>query len=700
MVTRMVAIFAASCIATTAVDLTTLEFGLLVETGADTGTLWHSRSIGDLPQEVAVRDWINLYQVLTERCHATQTAQGSNAIRVITNAGGVYEYTNSLAGITNSAGGPFFNWMTGPATNTTTNAVLDFWRRTDVIATVTNPAGFTYGADPPKFVNVYWEQGTNRFLWGPARSVSALGLTTDAVDFNQAYTHWKRLTDVWKFIDVGSLSIPSLTGGYVGGNRDLYWQADADIYTNPVNGGILVDFGPVYGGAHNRFAYNTTAADDRVKFVTGLAPHAFAFIPSTNDLISPGPAGVFFRVTADLCISVSYRSIRGHGGGGWADIGDGWDGGTTGRVIAAGLITNLWRDASDSRWITKTNMLLRYPPMMIPDISGDFHGAGLPVPLSYSRMPAQIICDWINRQTRMDIYGGNSYTYGFREPLIIQYADDTLAVAGAFTGLTANLNESFNPFPMLNETGLFTRLGIGSIGVGTLGADAYYSFQSSNTYKTAAQNDGNRAFMWELTNSWFTTGDVGEVAHTLNEMRWTTTRRASWSGLGSDNQFQWTGTGATWAIAKSAAEVAAPIEGGQDSPPHIATVGSVNAATVYTARARSSRLAARLTGFFKDRTNTVDFYTQATNTDWLISITAASNRFDPQGWTVSNRLVVTETISGLYGVGAVTSAFVGTTGFPPVWCVEPTIGHDTAAGFEINADAQILKWTFQDGPFP
>jgi len=315
-------------------------------------------------------------------------------------------------------------------------------------------------------------------------------------------------------------------------------------------------------------------------------------------------------------------------------------------------------------------------------------------------MPAQIICDWINRQTRMDIYGGNSYTYGFREPLIIQYADDTLAVAGAFTGLTANLNESFNPFPMLNETGLFTRLGIGSIGVGTLGADAYYSFQSSNTYKTAAQNDGNRAFMWELTNSWFTTGDVGEVAHTLNEMRWTTTRRASWSGLGSDNQFQWTGTGATWAIAKSAAEVAAPIEGGQDSPPHIATVGSVNAATVYTARALSSQHALILTGFFKDRTNTVDFYTQATNTDWLISITAASNRFDPQGWTVSNRLVVTETISGLYGVGAVTSAFVGTTGFPPVWCVEPTIGHDTAAGFEINADAQILKWTFQDGPFP
>jgi len=171
-----------------------------------------------------------------------------------------------------------------------------------------------------------------------------------------------------------------------------------------------------------------------------------------------------------------------------------------------------------------------------------------------------------------------------------------------------------------------------------------------------------------------------------------------WEAVVANNQYEWEGTGATWAAAKSAAEAATPTVSTVDSLPGSWTKGQYvdpgGPPVFYRAWAfaRASYPVVQGNTVSTNYARKVEFYFDG----------RAEGEWDAQGYDIKDGILSNLVDSGVGIDYAITSAApVNVTNFPPNWCAEPDAGQAfTTNGWFQDREQGLIRWDVTDATHP
>jgi hypothetical protein len=175
----------------------------------------------------------------------------------------------------------------------------------------------------------------------------------------------------------------------------------------------------------------------------------------------------------------------------------------------------------------------------------------------------------------------------------------------------------------------------------------------------------------------------------LRQMVWTIGGGENWSGT----PYKWIGQASSWEAAKTACSNATPLNIGSVLGAAHYTQGTL-VGTTYTATAVSqpyyptSQHAASRTNYARQ----VSFYlTVAPVGVWSAQGDAVTNDA-AYSYYVDSAIGINQTLTGATAIGSAV--------FPPEWCAEPSVGTDTARGWNAEPIFSIEKWNVVSSNHP
>jgi len=162
----------------------------------------------------------------------------------------------------------------------------------------------------------------------------------------------------------------------------------------------------------------------------------------------------------------------------------------------------------------------------------------------------------------------------------------------------------------------------------------------------------------------------------------------------TNNRYSWTGSGDSWAAAKTDCEAAVPAISSVDSFPEYYTKGS-RVGDTWTAVAVAVKAKVVTSGTATNYAHGLMWYGKVTAFDSGIDTAT----FDNQGFSwKTNQYQLLDTNAPTYGASVTSSAFYGDTTFPPNWCDEPQTTNATSKGWEFETPILVgADWYVTNG---